>query len=173
MTIISRSIIADHYFRRYFDLGLGVFSDRTLVSMTPTHQELHSYTFWKNAVTNAGILDATAVALKIYAFVMGAPAFALNVINNTGTEYGLVVDALDYEMWGSRYSIAPSTLAQYEPREIYVAPLTQSEIASCYQSGVAKYIARNKWATLTEAFEALRRGKSIAVSPRLISTEDC
>lgn len=152
----SKSIIVDHYFKRYFYLGsdldlcLEDINDPSLIAIENT---LYSYGQYHNLPEQAQ---------KIFDFIESVPEFAREIMSDNSRYYRYVTDYFGYQMDGSRFTLSPITLDCGDRISITLVDPTPSELAKCTQRAVSDYILRVGAAPVI-AFEAIRRGRANAL----------
>jgi hypothetical protein len=156
----TRRILADHYFKRYFDLGMGFNAEFP-------GETLHSFSALRDITVaslspNSNIPYCLRVADKILAFASNVPIYALESLSEPDEEYRVVVNDMGYTCAGSRYDLSPVSLrqSQHPLRVLDIPAATPSECRKCYEHGIYLWMNRTGVLSLAEAFEAIRRGKA-------------
>jgi hypothetical protein len=174
--MLNRLVIADHYFCRYFDLGL--FVDIHLRATPYIDSDLRLYDFWRLWMSRTTTLhisshECVTGSMRAYEFSCVAPAFALEILSSSDDDFNIIVSDLEYQMCGSRYDVHPRTLSNRAPREVTIMPCSADIASKCYEAALPLYLNRNPYSSKTKAFEALRRGKKALANKQLLMDDEC
>ena len=153
----ARKILADHLFKRYFDLGMGfdpIFPEDTLYSLQSIY-DIVSHQFSVISTPSS----CRRIADDIFGFAQSTPTYALEILSEMDDEYRIVVDDLHYTCSGSRYDFAPSTLSQRQSRTLALQEATTRECRKCDEVATRMWIERTGNFSLASAFEAIKRGR--------------
>jgi len=154
----GRAIIADHYFKRYFDLGYGIMLPAAVDMLV---SEDTAFEFLR---INFSIGDyLKAAAKQLCEFTVNVPQWALEIIIEPDANFSTVVNDLDYICSGSRYNLVPTTLRYATRTSRSYTPATDREADKCMEVAVMLYKKRTGITSTAVAFEAVRRTRLLKI----------